>query len=98
MMELTTFHQSTTEPQPPPGLSQPLRALWHAVRGEWDEAHEYAQALTGAEGAWIHAHLHREEGDLGNAQYWYRAAGQPMPTVSIQAERDALVRHFLSAD
>ncbi len=97
-MDPISFRASLECDSPPGDLRLPLRALWHAVRGGWEAAHECAQAIPGPDGAWIHAHLHREEGDLGNAQYWYRAAQQPMPTCSIQSERDALIQHFLSQD
>ena len=59
---------------PPPGATPMLRAVWHGLRGDWDAAHELAQAQDDAEGAWVHAWLHRIEGDLGNADHWYRRA------------------------
>jgi len=62
---------------PPSSLTPMLRAVWHGLRGDWDAAHELAQAQDDAEGAWIHAWLHRIEGDLGNADYWYRRARRP---------------------
>ena len=62
---------------PPASATPMLRAVWHGLRGEWDAAHELAQAQDDAEGAWVHAWLHRMEGDLGNADYWYRRAGRP---------------------
>jgi len=61
---------------PPVGLSAPLRSLWFAKKGQWDEAHDVVNALPSAMGSWIHAHLHRIEGDLGNAGYWYARAGR----------------------
>jgi len=62
----------------PPGSATPmLRAVWHGLHGDWDAAHELAQAQDDAEGAWVHAWLHRIEGDLGNADYWYRRADRP---------------------
>ena len=64
--------------EPPPFATPMLRAIWHGLRGEWDTAHELAQAQDDAEGAWVHAWLHRIEGDLGNAEYWYRRARRPM--------------------
>lgn len=63
----------------PVGLSPALRALWLAKAGRWDEAHDLCQEVEGAAGAWIHAWLHREEGDLSNAAYWYARAGKPAP-------------------
>ena len=65
---------------PPPSATPMLRAVWHGLRGlhgDWDAAHELAQAQDDAEGAWVHAWLHRIEGDLGNADYWYRRARRP---------------------
>ena len=62
---------------PPPSATPLLRAIWHGLRGDWDAAHELAQAQDDAPGAWVHAWLHRIEGDLGNADYWYRRAGRP---------------------
>ena len=63
--------------QPAPGLSPALRALWHDLHGNWEEAHRIAQDIDTVEGAWIHAYLHRKEGDLANAGYWYRRAQRP---------------------
>jgi len=64
---------------PPPGLSGALAALWHDARGDWERAHACAQEDRGADGAWVHAYLHRKEGDLGNAGYWYARAGRAAP-------------------
>ena len=61
----------------PTGLSEALQALWHAGRGDWRKAHETVQADDGPEAAWVHAHLHRVEGDESNAGYWYGRAGKP---------------------
>jgi hypothetical protein len=71
------FVSSLERDQPPLGATQMLQAVWHGLRGEWEAAHELAQAQDDAEGAWVHAWLHRIEGDLGNADYWYRRAGRP---------------------
>ena len=63
------------EREGPPAFATPmLCAIWHGLRGDWDAAHELAQAQDDAEGAWVHAWLHRIEGDLGNADYWYQRA------------------------
>ena len=94
-MDLAEFHRSVEKDSPPAALSPPLRALWHAVRGDWESAHTCAQEIPGGDGAWIHAHLHREEGDLGNARYWYHAADRAMPGDSIAAERARLIEVFL---
>lgn len=59
------------------GLSVPLRGLWYAAKGDWNRAHELVQNDPSAEASWVHAYLHRVEGDLGNAHYWYHQAGKP---------------------
>ena len=80
MTDRAAFTASLADPAPPPGLAGPLRALWHAARGEWDAAHAIVQAREGdPPHDWVHAHLHRVEGDLGNAGYWYRRANREMP-------------------
>ena len=71
-----TFLISLHSDQPPSFATSMLRAIWHGLRGDWDAAHELAQAQGDAEGAWVHAWLHRIEGDLGNADYWYQQAHQ----------------------
>ncbi|MBO0752657.1 MAG: hypothetical protein J2P53_11115 [Bradyrhizobiaceae bacterium] len=63
-----------TTGNPPADAVPLLRAVWHGLRGEWETAHQIAQDDTSAEGAWVHAWLHRIEGDLANARYWYRQA------------------------
>ena len=75
---IDAFVLSLDRGEPPPFATPMLRAIWHGLRGEWDTAHELAQAQDDAEGAWVHAWLHRIEGDLGNAEYWYRRARRPM--------------------
>ena len=72
-----------------------LRALWHAAKGDWQAAHEEAQAGSDAECAWVHALLHREEGDQWNAEYWYGKAGKPVFRGSIEQERDAMIATLL---
>lgn len=77
--------------QPDPKLSPALRALWHAARGEFDPAHEIVQAREGDPACdWVHAHLHRWEGDAGNAGYWYRRAGKPVASGDLATEREAI--------
>lgn len=78
--------KTTLSAEQPPAVSPALRAMWYAGRHRWDEAHRIAQDITDRSGAWVHAHLHRVEGDLGNARYWYRQAAQPEATDSLEAE------------
>ena len=97
-MDYESFVQHATgESAPPDGISEPLRALWYAQKGDWDTAHNVAQDIDDADGSWIHANLHREEGDLGNARYWYNRAGRPESKRSVEEEREELIRHFLGA-
>lgn len=86
-LDLAGFEASLRGGQPPPGLDPPLQALWHGLRGEWQGAHAIVQDLEGDPAAdWVHAWLHRIEGDLGNAGYWYRRAGRPPATGPTEAE------------
>ena len=81
----------------PPDVAAPLRALWHDARGDWDQAHTIAQEIESKDAAWVHAYLHRKEGDPGNAAYWYGQAHQPVASDSLEAEwariADALLAH-----
>jgi hypothetical protein len=76
-------------------LSGALRALWFAGRGDWEQAHEIAQAEDTREGAWVHAYLHRVEGDTSNANYWYRQAGRTPQSGDLRAEWEAIARELL---
>ena len=71
---INAFVLSLDSDEPPAFATPMLRAIWHGLRGNWDAAHELAQAQDDAEGAWVHAWLHRIEGDLANAEYWYQRA------------------------
>jgi len=72
-----------------------LRALWHDARGEWDAAHHLAQDIDDADGAWVHAYLHRKEGEIDNARYWYGQADKPAATDSLEAEWDRIASGLL---
>jgi hypothetical protein len=93
-MTLEEFKATASTSTPPP-LSRALQALWHDARGEWDAAHEVANGVDDQTGAWVHAYLHRKEGDLGNAGYWYRRAGQPVATDSLEAEWERIASALL---
>ena len=94
-MTVQDFEASLASPIPPPGLPAPLLALWHDGRGDWDAAHHVAQDIASPDGSWIHAYLHRKEGDPTNAAYWYRQAAKPVPSVPLDAEWDAIVTALL---
>src|SRR3546814_17957780 len=85
-MDIDAFRASLAEPTPPKGATPLLKALWHAAREEWEAAHHIAQDVDSADGAWVHAYLHRVEGDEDNAGYWYRSAGTPHCERSLQSE------------
>ena len=82
--------------QDPAILPQLLRALWHDMRGDWEEAHRLAQDVDDESGAWVHAYLHRKEGDLSNASYWYRRAGRATATESLDEEWRSIVSALLN--
>ena len=85
-MDLSAFRASFTAAEPPLTLSPALRALWLDARGNWDGAHDAAQADEGGAGDWVHAYLHRKEGDAGNAAYWYRRARKPICSDPLEEE------------
>ncbi|MBV8914988.1 MAG: hypothetical protein JOZ05_18355, partial [Acetobacteraceae bacterium] len=70
--------------------------LWWAARGDWDRAHACAQEDEGGPADWVHAYLHRVEGDLGNARYWYAQAGKPEATGPLDAEWTAIAGALLA--
>jgi hypothetical protein len=76
-------------------LTGALLALWWDAKGDWEKAHEVAQDVAGADGAWVHAYLHRKEGDLGNAGYWYRRAGRAVASGDSRVEWEGIVRAML---
>ena len=83
---MADFRTSLSASTPDRALPPPLAALWWAAKGNWDQAHKIVQDESDANSAWVHAYLHRVEGDLGNAGYWYRQAGQPVARDSLEAE------------
>jgi hypothetical protein len=95
-MDLEAFRRSLAASEPPPEAGRALAALWRAARGEWEPAHELAQAQDDAEGAWVHAHLHRIEGDEANAGYWYRRAGKPHSAAPLEEEWAAIAEALLA--
>ncbi len=96
-MEFAAFKASLTAHGPPRGLSTPLKALWWAARDDWSKAHEIAQTQDNVSCAWVHAYLHRVEGDAANAGYWYRRAGRPAAKGALASEWESIVRALLDA-
>jgi hypothetical protein len=95
MLTVDEFCQSLTATAPPVELTHPLAALWWDAKGDWERAHESAQQEDGVEGAWVHAYLHRKEGDQGNASYWYHRAGKPVCREPLDAEWLSIVTALL---
>jgi hypothetical protein len=94
MSNVDAFNQSLSRDLPD-GLSAPLAALWWAAKGNWERAHTIVQDETSEDAAWVHAYLHRVEGDLGNARYWYAKAHRPPQSGSLETEWEAMVRALL---
>lgn len=86
-MDINSFKATLDQAAPPPNLTRPVAALWHAARGDWEAAHKLVQADEGEPSHdWVHAYLHRVEGDLSNAGYWYRRAGKPAAKSALETE------------
>lgn len=96
-MNFEAFRQSLAGTAPPPDAGPLLQALWHEARGDWNRAHEITQDIDGRRAARLHAYLHRKEGDLANAGYWYRRAGAKMYEGRLDSEWEALVRDLLES-
>ena len=95
MKSLADFEKTLQENEPRPELPDLLRALWWDAKEEWDKAHDIAQDIHTAEGSWIHAYLHRKEGDQFNAGYWYRRAGREPFEGTLENEWEEMAGTFL---
>ena len=94
-MDLAFFKQSLSSAKPPPGLDIYLESLWEDARGNWDRSHNLIQDLTDKKAAWIHAYLHRKEGDIWNADYWYSKAGRKRPELTLEEEWETIVEELI---
>ncbi|MGD8589270.1 MAG: hypothetical protein PVG22_10625 [Chromatiales bacterium] len=94
-MDQQTFERSLTEHIPPAGISPLLEALWYDAQDDWERAHRIVQAISSVDAAWVHAYLHRKEGDIWNADYWYSRAGRQRPNLSLEDEWRSLVAELL---
>ena len=95
-MTLKEFRQTLTQKEPPNGLTLALQGLWWDAKADWTKAHESAQQDEGGDGSWVHAYLHRKEGDQGNAAYWYSRAGKPVCREPLEAEWEKIATELLS--
>jgi len=97
MMTFDAFRDSLSAAAPPADVGPPLQALWWAGKGDWNQAHKVCQAHEHSDDVnWVHAYLHRQEGDLRNAAGWYKRAGKGVPTGELQEEWNGLAAEFLN--
>ena len=96
-MTLEQFRASLRGQSPPPELNLALAGLWWDAKGDWTKAHESAQQDEGRAGSWVHAYLHRKEGDASNASYWYSRAGRRLSPKSLDEEWAEITTALLKA-
>ena len=94
-MDFTAFKATLSADSPPEGLSLAVQALWQVAKGDWEQAHKLAQDQDDGAGAWVHAHLHRVEGDLRNAGHWYRKANREVSEAPLPKEWDEIAAALL---
>jgi len=94
-MQFETFKKSITDKKIPDDASVYLQSLWHDAVDNWSKAHSLVDNLEDATACWVHAYLHRKEGDIWNADYWYRKAGRKRPDISLDAEWETIVKALL---
>lgn len=94
-MTIEAFKASLSEAEPPAGISKSLEAMWYDGKGDWETSHNIAQDILSVDGSWIHAYLHRKEGDQGNAAYWYRRAGRNVPKLTLEEEWEEITIQLL---
>ena len=97
-MSIAKLRASLSGAAPAQALAPPLAALWWAAKGDWDAAHRIVQDENTPDAAWVHAYLHRVEGDLSNAGYWYRQAGQPVAKDSLEVEWERIASALLGGE
>ena len=94
-MNLREFKETLLENSPKNNLPEHLKALWYDAKGDWQKAHTLIQDVEDKNAAWIHAYLHRKEGDIFNADYWYRRAGKSRPDISLEKEWEQIAEALL---
>ncbi len=95
MNKRAVFIESLKEGTPSEVFSPMLKALWYDKKGDWKLAHDQVDQMSGQEAAWVHAYLHRKEGDLWNADYWYARAKKTRPFITLEEEWEVLFSYFL---
>ncbi len=94
-MQFDEFSKSIKDAQPPATLNPYALSLWFDAKEDWEKAHTIIQDIEDSNAAWIHAYLHRKEGDQSNARYWYHRAGKNVPTLTLQQEWEEIARAIL---
>ena len=94
-MTFEEFHRTISNTHPPEKLNLILKALWYDAKDQWEQSHAIVQDIHTIEGSRIHAYLHRKEGDLANARYWYSQAGETIPKISLIEEAELLINRYL---
>lgn len=94
-MTFEEFKNSLKQDSPPDALNPLLKALWYDGKGDWETSHQIIQDINSSDAAWIHAYLHRKEGDLSNASYWYHRADRKQTGVSLEEEWEEITRQML---
>lgn len=92
------FQKTLTESEPQNTWPEALKALWFDAKGDWESSHNIAQDMHNSMGSWMHAYLHRKEGDKFNAGYWYRQAGRRYPEISLEEELREMVGFVLEGN
>jgi len=91
-MHFEEFRQTLSSDKPPGKVSPYLLSLWYDAKGDWEKSHTIIQDINDTTAAWIHAYLHRKEGDIGNADYWYRRAGKIRPAITLEEEWEQIAK------
>ena len=94
-MDFEKFRKTLSSSEPPGNIPVYLVSLWYDAKGDWEKSHTIIQDINDPTAAWIHAYLHRKEGDIGNADYWYRRANKSRPALTLEEEWEAIVKALL---
>ena len=97
-MNYNVFIKSLENDSPPNELSSLMKAMWYAKIDQWDKAHHIAQDITSETGSWIHAYLHRVEGDQPNANYWYQRANREPSSINLDDEAEQIIMYILEIE
>lgn len=97
-MNFDEFKSSLHDKSPPRNLERELEAMWWDARGEWKKAHQTVHLMSNTSAAWVHAYLHRKEGDLTNAAFWYASAARKMPDIPLEEEWNDIVKKLLEIE